>query len=329
MSLNNEMEKIIIVTHNGQFHADEVLACALLLKFYDDYECKIIRSREEEDFEKGTIVVDVGQIYNPKKGRYDHHQKGCHEVYSDKYSIPMSSAGMVYKEYGFTIMYKLVQNKDINYPELTEIMYRNFIAEIDALDNGVPQFPKETEYTASFRISTNLTSTISKMNYIDAYDHNEQMKRFYKAIDYAFTTFKIHVDNMVDKMLSLHSDRHTVSIAMKERKKHHKSKKILVITEDCPNWLHCIREYTNNTFVESDMIDIRFIIYPAENDEWRIRGMPGATRFENKGLLLDKETLDKDIDDMVFVHHKKFIGGTLTLESAIKAASLSLSQYDE
>ena len=116
---------------------------------------------------------------------------------------------------------------------------------------------------------------------------------------------------------------------MKERTKHHKSDQILVILKDCPNWLHCIREYSNNIFAESEVIDIRFIIYPSENNEWRIRGMPGATRFENKGLLLDKDVLDKKLTDVVFVHHKKFIGGTVSLKSAIKAASLSLSQCSE
>jgi uncharacterized UPF0160 family protein len=64
-----------IITHNGQFHADEVFACALILEHVR--ELKIERTRVINDVEysnKETFIVDVGGIYDPEMRNFDHHQ---------------------------------------------------------------------------------------------------------------------------------------------------------------------------------------------------------------------------------------------------------------
>ena len=66
-----------IITHAGQFHADEILACAMLrvLGFYAPIERTYTPS--ESDFADPTVfVLDVGQRYEPEKGNFDHHQDG-------------------------------------------------------------------------------------------------------------------------------------------------------------------------------------------------------------------------------------------------------------
>lgn len=65
-----------IITHNGQFHADEVFACALLLEHISD-EMQIQRTRVIDALEytnTETFIVDVGQVYDTYMINFDHHQ---------------------------------------------------------------------------------------------------------------------------------------------------------------------------------------------------------------------------------------------------------------
>lgn len=57
-----------IVTHNGKFHADEILAIALLFNF--GYELPFERTRDKNKLEHylkdpSVIVIDVGKNYYP------------------------------------------------------------------------------------------------------------------------------------------------------------------------------------------------------------------------------------------------------------------------
>jgi len=64
-----------IGTHDGIFHCDEVLACAMLKHLPNYANSTVIRTRDESILEQCDIVVDVGGVYNHDKKRYDHHQK--------------------------------------------------------------------------------------------------------------------------------------------------------------------------------------------------------------------------------------------------------------
>ncbi len=65
---------MIIATHNGKFHADEVFAISLLRRLERFAEAEIIRTRDTELLKTADVVVDVGGQYDPATDRYDHHQ---------------------------------------------------------------------------------------------------------------------------------------------------------------------------------------------------------------------------------------------------------------
>lgn len=75
-----------IGTHSGTFHADDVLAVALLRTFLDP-DARVVRTRDAAVLAACDVVVDVGGEYDPATRRFDHHQ--------GSYQGPMSSAGMV------------------------------------------------------------------------------------------------------------------------------------------------------------------------------------------------------------------------------------------
>ena len=68
------MDKFKIVTHDGTFHGDEVFGCALMGKFYPG-RIEIERSRDPEVIATADMVLDVGEVYDIKTARLDHHQE--------------------------------------------------------------------------------------------------------------------------------------------------------------------------------------------------------------------------------------------------------------
>ena len=77
---------MIIATHNGPFHADDVFACALLKRFVNR-SSTVVRTRDQSLIDSADVAVDVGGIYDPENCRFDHHQ--------NSYEGTKSSVGLV------------------------------------------------------------------------------------------------------------------------------------------------------------------------------------------------------------------------------------------
>ena len=63
-----------IITHPGRAHADEFLACSLLLYRYPEAQVLRREPSQEELDDPQTIVVDQGGINDPSRNLFDHHQ---------------------------------------------------------------------------------------------------------------------------------------------------------------------------------------------------------------------------------------------------------------
>ncbi len=109
---------LTIGTHSGHFHADDVLAVALLREFVDA-DAEVVRTRDAERLAACDAVVDVGGIFDPTTRRFDHHQVD--------YEGPLSSAGMVLD---------WLAAEDHIYAHLADRMRGAFVDYVDAVDNG-------------------------------------------------------------------------------------------------------------------------------------------------------------------------------------------------
>lgn len=107
-----------VVTHSGSFHADDVLAYALLRVFYDR-EARVTRTRDAERIERADVVIDVGTVFDMDRRRFDHHQVS--------YEGNRSSAGMV--------LDWLEQEGHVAEPVASGLR-RDLIEHVDAVDNG-------------------------------------------------------------------------------------------------------------------------------------------------------------------------------------------------
>jgi len=117
-----------IITHSGNFHTDEVFACAVLSLVHHD-EVEIVRSRDAEMWATGDYVVDVGGEYDVARGQFDHHQIGGAGVREN--GVPYSSFGLVWKEYGETLCGGIEQAKSID---------EKMVQPVDLADVGINSF---------------------------------------------------------------------------------------------------------------------------------------------------------------------------------------------
>ena len=129
MNMNKKSsDNIIVVTHSGNFHTDEVFACAVLALLNDE-RIEVVRSRDSEVWETGDYVVDVGGVYDVSTGRFDHHQIGGAGVRPN--GIPYSSFGLVWKEYG---------EKIAGSSYVARVIDERLVQPVDAGDNGFETF---------------------------------------------------------------------------------------------------------------------------------------------------------------------------------------------
>lgn len=124
-------KKIRIITHNGNFHPDELFAVATFLLYLDlsNDKYEIIRTRDPEMFKTADYLLDLGSIYDSEINRFDHHQTGGAGKRSN--GIPYATFGLVWKKFG-----KLICQSE----EVANRLDEKLVQSIDADDNGVALF---------------------------------------------------------------------------------------------------------------------------------------------------------------------------------------------
>ena len=113
-----------IVTHNGNFHADDVFSIAAFKSIFPSF--KLIRTRDLELIAKADIVIDVGGEYDSDTDRFDHHQRGGAGERDN--GIPYSSFGLIWQKYGLEICHG---NQDV-----ANAVDKGLVSTIDAIDCG-------------------------------------------------------------------------------------------------------------------------------------------------------------------------------------------------
>lgn len=353
-SNNSETEPEIIIgrtlsptlkigTHNGYFHADEVLAVRML-KFIEDKKIEIIRTRNQELLDSCNIVVDVGKVYDPDTNRYDHHQTSCTETFEESSDIPLSSAGLIYKHFGKLFIQEFFEKKldsefrtkveNTTKPDFETFkqeyfdkvyreFYYRFIREIDANDNGVssvkPTHSKPEIYNYPVYLVHGIT--ISKLNSDEPSNDEKQLVQFKKAMQITWWYLSIHLKSIFHYQYSFIVDRTKIRNYYENRP--HSA--IIILKEKCPTWRQHLKYLDQKN-------EIVFSIYPRkpDNSEWGFSTMnPPGQRFTNIVDLIEENKMKELLTfprELVFVHKNLFCGSATNLSTAIEACTLSYEQ---
>ena len=288
-----------IITHNGKFHTDEVLAVGMLMYLHPLSD--VIRTRDVDiinDELLDSIVVDVGRIYDPDRNMFDHHQDTFNDTFDCNSSIPLSSLGLIYRHFGKKMLDSFMRGGRyatvIDLDTLYDTIYYNFIIAIDANDNGVSQYNDKVKKAYNSNIS--LVETISKLNNINHSDDVLQMKSFKKAVQLAWDVFKIHLKDAIEASGIYEKDLITMRKAFDTRYEYSHSGDILVVYEECHNWLNCILRIEEDCGMKGAM---KFIVHP-DNENWKLRAISWG--FKNRVNIGDFSNLD----GVKFIHKNKF-----------------------
>lgn len=317
-----------IGTHSGIFHCDEALACFMLKKLPEYTDAEIVRTRDRNALDKCDIVVDVGDVYDPAKHRYDHHQKTFSLTMNSlvptrPWKIRLSSAGLIYHHFAERVFEAILKKplEPVMSSKMFNYIYEHLIIEIDAIDNGIPMFAGEPAYRINTSLSTRVSWLNPDWNSTEEFDSD---KKFNEAMN---LTGEELVQNVQHFVSSFWPARTLVKEAVANRFKVHPSGEIMELVKTCP-W----KEHLMQIQEEDELGNaIKFVIFKA--DFWRVQAVPLEPKsfichvfLNNKWMGLRDEELCRvsEIDDCVFVHSTGFIGGNKTREGAIAMALRSL-----
>lgn len=300
------VEKKVLVTHNGTFHADDVFAYAVLKMVFPNHE--LIRSRNSEIWEKGDIVFDVGG------GKYDHHN--VDKVYRDN-NIPYASFGLIWKAYGK--QYLSTWLKDNELEEAHKKIDTEFIQAIDALDNG-------ENLIQDSPIKVNTVSDI-------IYSFNNQVNALYLApekIEEYQDNYFAQASYFAGKMLENEVLGVLSNLRGKEKVKkafEQRENKALVVLDESHPWEDSLWELDTEK-------EVLYVVYP-KPDGYYIQVMrKNKTTFDARKDL-PVEWAGKrgnelgeivGINDAIFCHSALFLAGAKSKESILKMAEIALSK---
>ena len=293
---SNGMKKI--VTHSGNFHTDEVFACAVLSLLHKG-AVEIVRSRDGDVWATGDYVVDVGGEYNIPSGRFDHHQIGGAGVRDN--GVPYSSFGLVWKEYGENLAGSVYAMTVID---------RMVVQPVDAGDNGFETFGVRGEVSPFI-----LQDVVSSFRPVWNEERTED-EGFFEAY------------NVAKRIL----EREIVRAQSEEEGKRHveeayiaaKDKRIIVLEDHYP-WYEAL----------GTKLEPLFVVKPdrGEGGKWKIEAVRSDIHsFKNRKNLptswagkTGAELAEvSGVSDALFCHTKLFIAVAGSKEGAIKLAQVAV-----
>jgi uncharacterized UPF0160 family protein len=115
---------MLIATHDGSFHADEVFAVAALGLLGEPVE--VVRTRDREVLARADVRVDVGFRNDASSGDFDHHQREFDGVREN--GIRYASFGLIWREFGVRVC-----DGD---PQVAAAVDASLVQGVDANDTG-------------------------------------------------------------------------------------------------------------------------------------------------------------------------------------------------
>ncbi|OJT12934.1 UPF0160 protein MYG1, mitochondrial [Trametes pubescens] len=326
------LEAKVIGTHNGTFHCDEALAVYLLkhTKAYGDADLK--RTRDPAVLNTCDIVVDVGGVYDETTQRFDHHQRGFEEIFGHGFSTKLSSAGLVYKHFGKQIIANRLQMGE-DEPKVETLwlkLYKEFIEAIDAIDNGISQYP--TDLKPRYRLRTDVSARVGYLNpaWNQSVDSQTVDAKFQDASALVGSEFMNRLDYYANAWLPA---RDLVIAALNKRKEIDPSGHIILFEQFAP-WKEHLFELEESLAIPEAEKPI-YVLYPDETaNNWRIQAVPVSPEsFESRKALPEKWRGIRDdalsqlsgVDGCIFIHASGFIGGNKTKDGVLNLANLALN----
>lgn len=288
---------VTIATHNGIFHADDVMALAILARIFPNHS--LVRGRDPETIRHADIVVDVGGIYNEGSMRFDHHQReGAGERPN---GVSYSSCGLVWKRFGAEICANQFPESAESTEELFNMIDKGIISSIDIIDCQGMKSLGIPENTPFFSLSHVLSGFNGSSPFQD--------EAFRRACLYAHEILHNEIKRCVEV---IRGQSH-----LKDCMETCKGGKVLILESFVPGWAQS-GKVKKAGFTR--------VIFPDLSGAWCCQVVPDTSLLPEVWKGLEGEELSKvtNIPGSTFCHKGRFIAGHSTRYGALSLAFMSL-----
>lgn len=310
---------MLIATHSGKFHADDVWAVTVLDIVFPG--CDLIRTRDPDKIRAADFAVDVGGVWDPQSGRFDHHQKGFDGARLS--GVVYASAGLVWKEHGarcVEIIARARAGYDVAPEQAREIAY--------AIDNDLVQYLDMADTGAARNApgGYGLSAVVSGFNptWIDEQQAGNvaaadmlRLQRFRRAMDFMADIIANAVIYRVGSMRAVDLVRQSERL---------EDGRLLLLKNGAMPW---------STVVRREMPKVLFVIgYHLGEQRYMINTVPANTEnFEARKDLPEAWAGLRDADlaavtgvaDAVFCHNGRFIAAAKSFDGIMAMARQALA----
>lgn len=316
---------VVIATHNGAFHADDVFGVAVLKALYPQAE--VVRTRDSAVVAAATFAVDVGGIWDAPNGRFDHHQKGFDGVREN--GVVYASAGLVWATYGAFMVTRVCPRLTLPMArKVAEVVDQQLVQQLDMVDTGQSQVAPGYFGLSALVSAFNTTRDEEELRdqsvplpgtpeQLAAASANLKLQKFLQAtkmVEQALVRVILQVE---DELTGAEIVRGAERVL---------DGRVLVLPQSGLSWYGVVC---------NEMPDVLFVVYPDSTDkQYQLRTVPVEPEsFKARKDLPAPWAGLRDADlakvtavpDAVFCHNARFIGGAGSLQGTLRMAELALA----
>lgn len=303
----NRMLNARFITHAGVFHADEVMATAILYRMFG-HEHQVIRVFNVDAVKPPVSEDDI--VYDIGGGPFDHHQRGGNGCRAN--GIPYAAAGLIWMEYGLDICNGSV--------DVFEEIDKDLIQGIDAQDNGIQLDTDER------------CKPLSISNIISSYnpswdDEGLEQAGFNSAVELAGHVLNRALHRAFSKVRA----KAVVNTAIMNA-----AGGVMILEKFCPWQNHMFTCAEKGGEAMKSLIDkLFYVVYPSKRGGWQWQAVPDAPgSFGQKNSVpeswkgMSGRNLQEitGVETATFCHPNGFTGGAATLEDTLKMADLAIEK---
>lgn len=305
------LNPVVIATHNGSFHADDIFGVAVLQLLFPNNT--VIRTRDQEKIVAANFAVDVGGVWDAGLGRFDHHQKGFSGARDN--GTVYASAGLVWAAYGVHCVGQWGRHiNDLNIQEVVRSIDEELVQHLDRADTGesmgAPGLFGLSALLSQFNPSWLEESCLST-------EEREALKlaMFSEAVDFAAALLSRIIADKVSEQAAANLVRNSTRYC---------DGRVLLLGGSGMPW---------HRVVVNEMPEVLFVVYPdSSGTQYQVRTVPVELEsFVARADLPDAWAGLRDAElakvtgvaDAAFCHNGCFIGGAYSLDGALRLAELA------
>ena len=292
---------MLIATHSGSFHADEVFAIAAMKLLKEPVE--VIRTRDREVLAEADVRIDVGFNHDPSSGDFDHHQRDFNMTREN--GIGYASFGLIWREYGARIC---------GDAEVADAVEQTLVQPVDANDTGQQISKTLIEGIRPMNVNAVIGGFNSRWD--EDLNDEQERARFDAALELAGGILEREIASATSGLKAVRVVHEAIAGAEDPR--------IIELSENVP-W---------KQVVVTEAPEALFVIYP-KHQGFGLETVPRELgTFENRKDLpaawagLEQEELAEltGVADALFCHAKRFLVVAGSREGIETLASLAVDQ---